>query len=438
MIIIFFNDLLIFNYLMKKILLKGVLHEGKKVDILIEGNRFKKISENIEDEDAEIIPCKDKAIFPAFYNCHTHMPMTLLKGLTDEKELMQWLKEDIWPREAKMKPHDIYVASKFAILEMIKGGIVFCNDMYQFPEETMKAIDEMGIRGVVSKPEVNVTYTPEEFEEKKKKVLEFMDYPNINENRIIKGISCHSIYTLSEEFLKFYSDLAKKNNMRIHIHACETQKEIDDCQKAHHCTPIEYLEKLGLLTDKTILAHSVHLTEKDMDIIKKYDCKVAHCPISNFKLKSGMMAFQKLHQKGITVTLGTDGSASNNSLSILQEMKVCALNAKTQAKDSKAGSAEDILKAATVNGAKAFGIDAGEIKEGKLADFILFDLNHYLFLPNYNLISNIVYSAQNDCVTDVFCDGVQLMKDRKVKDEDKICEEFKTVSDKFRNLNNSE
>ena len=438
MIIIFFNDLLIFNYLMKKILLKGVLHEGKKVDILIEGNRFKKISENIEDEDAEIIPCKDKAIFPAFYNCHTHMPMTLLKGLTDEKELMQWLKEDIWPREAKMKPHDIYVASKFAILEMIKGGIVFCNDMYQFPEETMKAIDEMGIRGVVSKPEVNVTYTPEEFEEKKKKVLEFMDYPNINENRIIKGISCHSIYTLSEEFLKFYSELAKKHNMRIHIHACETQKEIDDCQKAHHCTPIEYLEKLGLLTDKTILAHSVHLTEKDMDIIKKYNCKVAHCPISNFKLKSGMMAFQKLHQKGITVTLGTDGSASNNSLSILQEMKVCALNAKTQAKDSKAGSAEDILKAATVNGAKAFGIDAGEIKEGKLADFILFDLNHYLFLPNYNLISNIVYSAQNDCVTDVFCDGVQLMKDRKVKDEDKICEEFKTVSDKFRNLNNSE
>jgi 5-methylthioadenosine/S-adenosylhomocysteine deaminase len=310
--------------------------------------------------------------------------------------------------------------------------------MYQFPEETMKAIDEMGIRGVVSKPEVNVTYTPEEFEEKKKKVLEFLDYPNTNENRIIKGISCHSIYTLSEEFLKFYSDLAKKHNMRIHIHACETKKEVDDCQKAHNCTPIEYMEQLGILTDKTILAHSVHLTEKDMDIIKKYNCKVAHCPISNFKLKSGMMAFQELHKKGMTVTLGTDGSASNNSLSILQEMKVSALNAKTQAKDSKAGSAEDILKAATVNGAKAFGIDAGEIKEGKLADFILLDLNHYLLLPNYNLISNIVYSAQNECVTDVFCDGVQLMKDRKVKDEDKIFEEFKTVTNKFRDLNKSE
>jgi 5-methylthioadenosine/S-adenosylhomocysteine deaminase len=168
--------------------------------------------------------------------------MTLLKGLTDEKELMQWLQEDIWPREAKMKPHDIYVASKFAILEMIKGGIVFCNDMYQYSEETMKAIDEMGIRGVVSKPEINITYTPEEFEEKKKKVLDFIDHPNINENRIIKGISCHSVYTLSEEFLRFYSDLAKKLNMFLHIHACETKKEVDDCQKAHNCSPIEYLE----------------------------------------------------------------------------------------------------------------------------------------------------------------------------------------------------
>ena len=421
---------------MKKTLLKDVLHKGRKVDILIEGNRFKKISENIEDKEAEKIPCKGKAILPAFYNCHTHISMTLLKGLTDEKELMDWLKEDIWPREAKMSSHDIYVASKFAILEMIKGGTVFCNDMYQYSEETMKAIDEMGIRGVVTKPEINIIYTPEEFEEKKKKVLEFFNNPNINENRIIKGISCHSVYTLSEEFLRFYSDLAKKLNMFLHIHACETKKEVDDCQKAHNCSPIEYLEKLGLLTEKTMLAHCVHLTEKDMDIIKKYNCKIAHCPISNMKLKSGMMAYEELQKKGITVTLGTDGSASNNCLSMLSEMKVSALTAKTQAKDSKAGSVLDIFNTATVNGAKAFGIDAGEIKEGKLADFILLDLKHYLLLPNYNLISNLVYSAQNDCITDVFCDGVQLMKDRKVKGEEQICEEFEILSEKFKELDN--
>ena len=185
-----------------------------------------------------------------------------------------------------------------------------------------------------------------------------------------------------------------------------------------------------------MLAHCVHLTEKDMDIIKKHDCKIAHCPISNMKLKSGMMAYEELQKKGITVTLGTDGSASNNCLSMLSEMKVSALTAKTQAKDSKAGSVLDIFNTATVNGAKAFGIDAGEIKEGKLADFILLDLKHYLLLPNYNLISNLVYSAQNDCITDVFCDGVQLMKDRKVKGEEQICEEFEIVSEKFKELDN--
>ena len=392
---------------MKKLLIKKVILNEKQVDILIEGNKFKTISELIEEEADEIINGEGKAILPAFYNCHTHMSMTLLKGLTDEKELEDWLKEDIWPREAKMQPNDIYVASKFAILEMIKGGTVFCNDMYQFPEETMKAIDEMGIRGVVSKPEIDdLLSTPEELEKRKKKVLDFIQYPNPNPNRIIKGISCHSVYTVSPEFLQFYSDLAKKHDMYIHIH-------------------------------KTILAHCVHLTDEDIDLILKYKTRIAHCPTSNFKLKSGMMAFQKLKEKDVTITLGTDGSASNNSLSMLEEMKVCALNAKTQAQDSKAGHVNDIFKTATINGAKAFGIDAGVIEEGKLADFILVDLNHYLLLPNYNLISNMVYSAQNDCITDVFCDGVQLMKDRKVKDEDKICEEFRIISEKFRKLDNN-
>ena len=143
--------------------------------------------------------------------------MTLLKGIADEKELHKWLSEDIWPRESKMTPEDIYVASKFAILEMIKGGTVFCNDMYFHPVETMKAINEMGIRGFVSQPEMD--QIPDvKLEEQQQKVLDFIKYPNPNENRIIKGISCHSVYTLSGEFLKFYSDLAKQHDMFLHIH----------------------------------------------------------------------------------------------------------------------------------------------------------------------------------------------------------------------------
>ena len=416
-----------------KTLLKNVYLRGKIVDVLIEGNRFKKISENIDEKADKIINGEGKAIEPAFYNCHTHIPMTILKGLGDDKELHDWLIHDIWPREAKMTPEDVYYASKFAILEMIKGGTVFCNDMYQYAEETMKAIDEMGIRGVVSKPEIDIP-TPHLLEKKKQIVLDFVDYKNINENRIIKGMSCHAVYTVSDEFLQFYSDIAKKYNMPIHIHACETKVEVDNCRKKHGCTPIEHLEKFGLLTDKTILAHCVHLTDNDMDIIKKHNTKVAHCPVSNFKLKSGLMAFQKLHEKGITVTLGTDGSASNNSLGMLEEMKVCALNAKTQAKSSKAGNVYDVYKTATINGAQAFGIDAGVIEEGKIADFVLYDLNHYLLLPNNNLISNIVYSSQNECITDVFCNGKQLMCNRKVENEEQIIEDFKKLSEKYKNI----
>jgi 5-methylthioadenosine/S-adenosylhomocysteine deaminase len=416
-----------------KTLLKNVYLRGKIIDVLIEGNRFKKIAENITEETDKIINGEGKAIEPAFYNCHTHIPMTILKGLGDDKELHDWLIHDIWPREAKMTPDDIYIASKFAILEMIKGGTVFCNDMYQYGEQTMKAIDEMGIRGVVSKPEIDIP-TPELLEKKKKIVLDFIDYKNINENRIIKGISCHAVYTVSDDFLQFYSDLAKKYSMPIHIHACETKFEVENCLKKKGCTPIEHLEKLGLLTDKTILAHCVHLSDKDIEIIKKHNTKVAHCPISNFKLKSGLMAFQKLTDAGVLITLGTDGSASNNSLGMLEEMKACALNAKTQANSSKAGNVNDVYKTATVNGAKAFGIDAGVIEEGKIADFLLYDLNHYLLLPNFNLISNIVYSAQNECITDVFCDGKQLMCNRKVENEEKIIEDFIKLSEKYKNL----
>ena len=417
-----------------KTLLKNVSLHGKIVDVLIEGNRFKKISENINEQADKIIMADGKAIEPAFYNCHTHISMIILKGLGEDKELHNWLIQHIWPREAKMIPEDIYYASKFAILEMIKSGTVFCNDMYQYGEETMRAIDEMGIRGVVSKPEIDIP-TPNLLEKKKKIVQDFADYKNINENRIIKGMSCHAVYTVSAEFLQFYSDIAKKYNMPLHIHACETKVEVEQCLKKHGCTPIEFLEKFGLLTDKTILAHCVHLSDKDIEIIKKHNTKIAHCPVSNMKLKSGLMPFQKYLDAGLEITLGTDGSASNNSLSMLEEMKVCALNAKITAKSSKAGNVNDIYKTATVNGAKAFGIDAGVIEEGKIADFILYDLNHYLLLPHYNFISNIIYSSQNECITDVFCDGKQLMCNRKVENEEQIIKDFKKLAEKFKNIN---
>lgn len=415
-----------------KTLIKNVLLNNQKQDILIEDNIFSKISNEINDNVDITIDASDKIIQPAFYNTHTHAAMSLLRGLGDDKELFSWLSEDIWPVEAKLTDEDIYIGTKFAILEMIKSGTVFFNDMYFSQKSIMQAIDEMGVRSVVSIVEFDM-FDKKQTEEKKTATIDFLKLKNPCEDRIIKAISCHSVYTVSEELLSYASKIAKENNVFLHIHASETQKEVDDCIEKYGKSPIEKLEELGLLTDKTILAHCVHLSDKDIDIINKHKTKVAHCPVSNLKLNSGKMALQKMLDKGCFITLGTDGSSSNNSLSMIDEMKISALSAKDQANSPIAGKAEDIFKIATKNGAEAFSINAGEIKEGKLADFVLYDLNNYHIQPNFNTISNIVYSADNSCITDVFCNGKQIMKNGKVKDEEKIIDDFKKC---FKNLIN--
>lgn len=415
-----------------KILIKNVLLNNKVQDILIENNIFSKISDKIDIKTDQIINGDNKAIQPAFYNTHTHAAMSLLRGLGDDKELFSWLNEDIWPIEAKLTDEDIYIGTKFAILEMIKSGTVFFNDMYFSQKSIMQAIDEMGIRGAVSVVEFDM-FNKKDTEKKKQDTIDFLKLNNPCSDRIIKTISCHSIYTVSEDLLEFASNIAKENNMFLHIHASETKKEIDDCMNKYNMSPIEKLEKLGLLTEKTILAHCVHLNDNDINIINKYKTKIAHCPVSNLKLNSGKMALQKMLDKKCFITLGTDGSSSNNSLSMIDEMKIAALSAKNQADSPITGKAEDIFKIATQNGANAFNINAGEIKEGKIADFVLYDLNNYHMQPNYNIISNIVYSADNSAITDVFCNGKQIMKENKVKDEEKIINDFKKCFSKLLN-----
>lgn len=414
------------------ILLKNITLNNEKKDILIENNFFLKISDQIKTTVDKTIDCTNKVIQPAFYNTHTHAAMSLLRGLGDDKELFSWLSEDIWPIEAKLTDKDVYIGTKFAILEMIKSGTVFFNDMYFSQAAIMEAINEMGIRGAVSIVEFDM-FNKSDTEKKKKATMDFLKLDNPCKDRIIKTISCHSIYTVSEELLSFASKIAKENNMYLHIHASETKKEVDDCIKKYGISPIEKLEKLDLLTSKTILAHCVHLSDKDIEIINKHNVKIAHCPISNLKLNSGKMALQKMLDKGCFITLGTDGSSSNNSLSMIDEMKIAALSAKDQDNSPTAGKSEDIFKIATNNGAKAFNINAGEIREGMLADFVLYDLNNYHLQPNYNIISNIVYSADNSAITDVFCNGKHIMKNGKVKNEEKIITDFKNC---FKNLIN--
>lgn len=415
------------------ILIQNVLHENKNADILIDKGRFAKIASALSlsaESAGTVIDGSDKAILPAFYNLHTHAAMSLLRGLGDDKELFHWLSEDIWPREATFDDEIIYWGTKLAMLEMIHSGTVAFSDMYFEQKAIMQAVCDMGLRAAVSFVQMDF-FEQEKTAAKKADTAKFLALENPCPERISKVMAVHAVYTVSEELIRFAVQTAEENNMFLHIHACETQKEVDDCIAAHGCSPIEYLEKLGALSPRTILAHAVHLSDSDIDIILKHGVKLCTNPASNLKLCSGAFMFKKLWDSGAFITLGTDGSASNNNVSMLDEMKLAALSAKLQSGDPTAAAAEQVFQAATRNGAEALGIDAGVIAEGKLADCILVDLNNTLLVPNYNLISNMVYSADSSVIDTVLCNGRILMQNKKIDGEEDIISQARKIAAKL-------
>ncbi|MBP3345548.1 MAG: amidohydrolase [Alphaproteobacteria bacterium] len=415
------------------ILIQNVLHENKNADILIDKGRFAKIASALSlsaESAGTVIDGSDKAILPAFYNLHTHAAMSLLRGLGDDKELFHWLSEDIWPREATFDDEIIYWGTKLAMLEMIHSGTVAFSDMYFEQKAIMQAVCDMGLRAAVSFVQMDF-FEQEKTAAKKADTAKFLALENPCPERISKVMAVHAVYTVSEELIRFAVQTAEENNMFLHIHACETQKEVDDCIAAHGCSPIEYMEKLGALSPRTILAHAVHLSDSDIDIILKHGVKLCTNPASNLKLCSGAFMFKKLWDSGAFITLGTDGSASNNNVSMLDEMKLAALSAKLQSGDPTAAAAEQVFQAATRNGAEALGIDAGVIAEGKLADCILVDLNNTLLVPNYNLISNMVYSADSSVIDTVLCNGRILMQNKKIDGEEEIISQARKIAAKL-------
>ncbi|MBR1916144.1 MAG: amidohydrolase [Alphaproteobacteria bacterium] len=405
------------------ILLKNVYLNGQTTDILIKQNRFFQIKNNISAENAEILDCTNKAILPSFCNMHTHSAMMFLRGIGEDLELMDWLEKEIWPREDKLNDEYVYHISKFSVLEMIKTGTTMFLDMYFHIGETIKAVDEMGIRAVITYVGMDM-FDKNETKRRIKNAEDFLSIPSPC-HRVMKGLSPHAVYTASEELIKVFKKMTLENDTFLHTHVCETQKEVDDCIQKYGVPPVQLLSDWGILDQKTILAHAVHLKDDEINILKQSQSVVVHNPASNLKLNSGQMPLQRYLDAGIKVTLGTDSASSNNSLSMIDEMKIAALSGKNQANSSTSAKVQDIFDMATINGFEALGVQAGKIKEGYLADFILVDLNNYSLLPNVNLISNMVYSANPSCITDVFCDGKCVMKNAYVKGEEEIISNFK-------------
>lgn len=412
---------------MRKILLKDTVLNGKKTDVLIAGNRFEKIAPGISaDTGTECVDASGTAIFPPFYNAHTHAAMTLLRGYADDKELFSWLNNHIWPFEAKMTARDIYEGSRLAILEMIRSGTVFFNDMYWQSDETVRAALEMGVRACVGMT-VTDFIGDAAIDAAFKRLSELKRGGWVDDAGMVRlTLAPHAVYTVCEKLWRRSAEFAREHELLLHIHLAETQKEVDDCVAAHGKTPIRWLDELGVLGENVIAAHVVYADDEEIALLRERGVVIAHNPCSNMKLASGAFRSKAFSRAKCRLTIGTDGNASNNNLDMREETKFAALLAKVSG-DPEALPADEALAWATRNGASAFGIDAGEIAEGKLADAVLIDLNNERMVPAHNLASNWVYSADSRCIRDVICAGKFLMRNRTIENEAEILDAVRSL-----------
>ena len=408
------------------ILIKDVFVNGERQDILIEGNKIKKIGEvkKEELEDAEIIDGKNKIAIPGLINTHTHIPMTLFRGVADDLPLMEWLNNYIWPMEAKLNEEIVYWGTLLGCIEMIRSGTTTFNDMYFFLEGIAKAVDESGMRAVLAYGMIDL-FDEERREKELKNAEKYINYINsLNNSRIMPALGPHAPYTCSKELLIEVNKLAKKYDVPIHIHLNETLDEIKMVKEKTGMEPFVYLNSFGFFDGvRVIAAHCVHLTDEEIKIMKEKNINVSHNPISNLKLASGIAPIPKLLAEGINITLGTDGCGSNNNLNLFEEIKVSAILHKGYNLNPTVVKAEEAFNFATKNGAKALNIKAGEIKEGYLADIVLINLDKPYLYPKENILSHLVY-AFNGFVDDVIIDGKIVMRDGEILtvDEEKVYE----------------
>ncbi|MCQ2089416.1 MAG: amidohydrolase [Fibrobacter sp.] len=411
---------------MSKIVLKSVMFQGKIRDILISGKRFAKVERPLNAKDldkAEIIDCSGLAILPPFYNGHCHAAMTLLRGFADDMPLQEWLQNHIWPFEGKMTPKDIEIGSRLAVLEMIKSGTVFFADMYWHREQTMKVVKEMGIRATIGVTFAQGLMSDEAIENN----FKFIRDHRFESERVALAVMPHSPYMVGEALFKRCAKVAREEEMILHTHLAETKKEVADCKKQYGCTPVELMDRYTVLGGNFVAAHCVHMNDEDMTLMADSSSAAILNPCSNLKLSSGIPKIPKMLESGMLVGIGTDGASSNNNLDMHEEMKLTSLLTKVSSGAEKL-PAEEVLKMATSNVAIAYGVPAGVIAEGFLADALLVDLKNERLNPCHNLVSNWVYSADSSSIHSVICNGKFVMKNRHVDGEEDIVREAETCA----------
>ena len=377
--------------------------------ITIENKRIASITKDLPDTlGAEVIDAKGNLLIPGFYNAHCHAAMTLFRGYGEDLPLQRWLEERIFPAEDRLNYENVTVATRLAIAEMLRGGIVSFSDMYMFEDAVAEVVLETGVKANLSRalvsfsPDANIA-SDSRFAEARALVEK---YQNADDERVKVDFSLHAEYTNLPHYIAEVSEYAATNGLRMHLHVSETEKEHNECIARHGKTPTKLFYDLGTLNTPTLAAHCVWVSDEDIAILAEKQVSVVHNPVSNLKLGSGVMPLGKMISAGVNVCLGTDGVASNNRLDILREMQTAAILHKGVLLDPTATTASQVPKLATRNGALAQGrTDCGEIRIGARADLVLIDRNSIHNMPCFDDYAMLCYSAERSDVLMTMVDG---------------------------------
>jgi len=409
--------------------------EEKGISVAIAGNRIAEIGPNLAAKypQAEQLACPHGLIMPGLINSHTHAAMSCFRGLADDLPLMDWLTQHIFPREAQLTKEIVYHSTLLSICEMIRSGTTSFNDMYLFTQEAARAAVDAGMRAWIGEA--------------------FFDFPSPNYGALENGfayveelftryehsdlvtitVTPHAVYTCSPALLERAAVLAEQKNALLHIHLAETKGEVSGCLERYGCTPVWHLEQLGLLNERVVAAHCVMLDEEEIELLARRNVKVAHCPESNMKLASGIAPVQQMLNHGVTVGIGTDGSASNNDVDMFSEMSTAAKLHKVRDLDPTSMRAEAALHAATLGGAALLGAETeiGSLAVGKKADIIMLDMNQPHLTPVYNPVSHLVYAAKGSDVLHSVINGRVVMRNRRLTtlDEGAILAEMRRIGE---------
>ncbi|MEM2102494.1 MAG: amidohydrolase [Candidatus Bathyarchaeia archaeon] len=403
---------------------RGAIDEGlvaiKKDAIVYVGKASKSPKFNAE----RVIEGKGKAVMPGLVNCHTHVSMTLFRGLAEDQPLPRWLKETIWPLEAKLKPEDIYTGALLGCLEMLKTGTTCFADMYFHEDMVAKAVQELGLRATLAPGIIESQNAMQTEKILNEGITTAMKLHATAQGRIRFQLGPHAVYSCSPELLKRIHEAALKLRVGLHIHLAESMDLARQVKEKYGVTETRLLKKIGFLGPNLLAAHCIYLSNREIKTLAKHQVKVAYNPVANMKLAQGTPKIVDLVKAGVSVGIGTDGPASNNSLDMFQTVKTASLLQKARYGDSTVLPAHQALAMATREGAKVLGIEniVGTLESGKKADLIIIDLKKPHLSPVHDIYANLVYSATGSDVDTVIVNGKILMENRQVTvaDEEKI------------------